>query len=99
MAKSVTDFVKLNVPDGMGPKLQELSIDEITEIGIYDSLSINNRKELLSKKVRRVFCDSPVTVRIFLQNPLHVSIAVKNIRVVCSYKGESNEEKTYTQTP
>lgn len=100
MAKSVTDFVKLHKPSApMGEKLQELSIDEITEIGIYDALSINARKELLSKKTRKVFCNTPVTMRVVLQNPLHVAIAVKNIRVVCSYTGESQNVTTYTQTP
>tara|TARA_B110001450_G_scaffold131931_1_gene124003 strand:- start:220 stop:498 length:279 start_codon:yes stop_codon:yes gene_type:complete len=67
----------------MGQKLSELSIDEITEVGIYDSLSIGERKELLSKKQRRVFINSPITLRIFLQNPLHIPIAVKNIKVIC----------------
>ena len=66
----------------MGQKLSELSIDEITEVGIYDSLSIGERKELLSKKQRRVFINAPITLRIFLQNPLHIPIAVKNIKVI-----------------
>jgi nucleotidyltransferase/DNA polymerase involved in DNA repair len=63
--------------------LSELSIDEITEVGIYDSLSISERKELLSKKQRRVFINTPITLRIFLKNPLHISIGLKNIKVVC----------------
>ena len=67
----------------MGQKLSELSIDEITEVGIYDSLSISERKELLSKKQRRVFINAPITLRIFLKNPLHISIGLKNIKVIC----------------
>ena len=43
MAKSITDYIKtqtdINDPE-MGQKLSELSIDEITEVGIYDSLSM-----------------------------------------------------------
>jgi hypothetical protein len=53
MGKSITDYIKtqadINDPQ-MGLKLSELSIDEITELGIYDSLSVGERKELLGKK-------------------------------------------------
>lgn len=53
MAKSITDFIKTEIDNNnksIGVKLSELSIDEITEVGIYDSLSIGERKELISKK-------------------------------------------------
>jgi hypothetical protein len=80
MAKSVCDFIKA---DGVTSKLNEMSIDEITELAIYDCPSKMARKELLAKKLRKVHVNTPVTVRFILKNPLNVGLHVKNITLVC----------------
>jgi hypothetical protein len=70
----------------MPDKLQELSVDEITEYAIYDCASRVARRELLGKKQRRVFCGTAVTLRIVFKNPLSVVLDIKNIKVACSYE-------------
>jgi hypothetical protein len=81
MAKSVTDFIK--TVDGMPEKLQELSVDEITEYAIYDSPSRVARRELIGKKQRRVYVGTPITLRIVFKNPLSVHLDIKNIKIAC----------------
>ena len=56
MGKSVTDFIKTK-PDlaEKSKQLSELSIEEITEFAVYDATSRQTRRELLGKKLRKVF--------------------------------------------
>jgi hypothetical protein len=89
MAKSVTDFIKTQ--RDMPEKLQELSVDEITEYAIYDCGSRVARRELIGKKQRRVYVGTPITLRIVFKNPLSVALDIKNIKIACE------EEQGYTQ--
>jgi hypothetical protein len=93
MAKSVTDYAKatsisenLQLPD----KMYELSIDEITELAIYDAPTRLARKELIAKKVRRVHIGTSITIRILLKNTLSVLIDIKNIKAECKSEGGSS---------
>mmetsp|Transcript_41884 Transcript_41884/g.64103 ORF Transcript_41884/g.64103 Transcript_41884/m.64103 type:complete len:89 (-) Transcript_41884:1571-1837(-) len=84
MAKNVCDFIKDQADIQPPSKIQELSLDEITEVGIYDAVSKQQRKELLAKKTRRVFKGSKITLRMLFKNTLNVELSVKNIRIICS---------------
>lgn len=91
LAKNICDYIRnekntwviqgndiATFPD----KLGELSIDEITELAIYDSTSSQVRKELVEKKVRRVYVDSFLVVRILFKNTFpSIALDVKNIRL------------------
>ena len=86
MAKSVTDYAKsLSISDNLNlhEKLYELSIDEITEVAIYDAQTRLARIDLIAKKTRRVHIGSPITIRIMMKNTLAVAIDIKNIKAVC----------------
>ena len=79
MGKNLCDYIKAqkmekrrDAPD----KLFELGIDEITEFAIYDSSSRQIRKELLSKKVRKVYCGTAITLKVLLKNILSVSVDI-----------------------
>lgn len=71
-----------------------MSIDEISELAIYDSNSIQARKELMRKKIRTVFLNTPITIRITFKNQLSSSfLDLKNIKVCCKYlNGELKSE-------
>ena len=105
MAKGVCDHIRDQRLSGDSPhlaeKLGELSVDEITDFGIYDAPSRQARKELNAKKSRRTFCNTPITLRIVLRNTLSVGLDIENIKVVCGFKsGEGDEtidkDKMYT---
>ena len=88
MGKSVCDYVKAykaeSGQDAIPDRLGELNVDEITEFAIYDATSMQNRKELVQKKTRIVFVNTPITIRLMLKNTLtSTKIDVKNIRIVC----------------
>jgi hypothetical protein len=97
MGKSVCDFTRSLKLAGDGEKLQELTIDEITEFAIYDSPCKVERKDLISKKQRRVFQGTPISLRVVLRNTLGVALDIKNIKVVCQFQGAPEDETTYTQ--
>ena len=105
MAKSVCDHIrgeKAQSHSALSDKLHELSVDEITEFAVYDCTSKRSRKELLAKKSRRVYCNTPITLRIVLRNTLSVSLDIKNIKVVCSFQSadgakSADEDGMYTQ--
>ena len=71
--------------------MAELSIDEISEFGLYDSESRVKRKELLKKKARKVHKGTPITVRLSMKNILGTSLMVKNVRLVCRLAGEDGD--------
>jgi len=100
MAKNICDHIKeQNLQKGLPTsKLAELSIDEITEVGIYDSLSRQKRKELLSKKTRKVYRNSPITLRLLLKNTLNVTLAMKNIIVLYTLEQDKNDPLNLSQT-
>lgn len=110
MGKSVCDYVKAykaehgrdEVPDRLG----ELNVDEITEFAIYDATSMQGRKELVQKKTRIVFVNTPITIRLMLKNTLtSTKIDVNNIKIICKFsssEGENaaaNESDLYFQEP
>ena len=110
MAKSVCDYVKAHkaesgreeIPDRLG----ELNVDEITEFAIYDASSMQGRKELVQKKTRIVFVNTPITIRLMLKNTLtSTKIDVKNIKIVCKFNSNDAEaeaadpQQLYFQEP
>jgi len=105
MAKSVCDHIRGEKAQGhstLSDKLHELSVDEITEFAVYDCTSKLSRKELLAKKSRKVYCNTPITLRIVLRNTLSVGLDIKNIKVVCSFQSvdgakSTDEDGMYTQ--
>lgn len=77
LGKAVTDYVKtqpLIKTDPDSKPLSEFSIDEITEFAIYDATSRQTRRELLSKKTRKVFCNTPITLMVAFKNELGMSL-------------------------
>jgi hypothetical protein len=76
----------------MPEKLQELSVDEITEYAIYDCSSRVARREQLAKKQRRVFVGTPITLKVVFKNPLGVSLDISNIKVACEESGGYQQE-------
>jgi len=69
-------------------------VDEITEFAIYDCTSKQARKELNAKKERKVFCNTPITLRIVLRNTLSVGLDIENIKVVCGFKSGDDDKTT-----
>jgi hypothetical protein len=98
LAKQVCDFIKAQ---GGPPKLAELSIEEISEFGIYDSPSKLQRKELLAKKTRRVLVGSEIFMRLVLKNTLSTSVTLKQIRLGFSLKKDDQtlSDSGATQVP
>ena len=77
MGKNITDFIKTQpvvAKDATTKPLSELSIDEITEFAIYDATSRQGRRELLAKKLRRVYSNTPITVKVVFKNELGMSM-------------------------
>lgn len=109
MAKSLCDHIRDEKASGKSPQLSDnlavLSVDEITEFAVYDCTSKQARKELNAKKSRKVFCNTPITLRIMLRNTLSVGLDIENIRLVCKFSGgegdaAGNDDSTkYSQEP
>ena len=96
MGKNICDYVKAyktektlkDIPD----KLGELNVDEIMEFGIYDATSMQGRKELVQKRARIVFVNTPITIRLMLKNTLtSTNIDVKNIKIICKFTPKEGE--------
>jgi len=84
LGKSVTDYIK-TVPAlaEKSKQLSELSIEEITEFAVYDATSRQTRRELLGKKLRKVYKGTPITVKLVFKNDLYLQLNLENIRLVC----------------
>lgn len=98
MAKSVCDYAKAHKADNrqedIPDRLGELNVDEITEFAIYDASSMQGRKELVQKKTRIVFVNTPITIRLMLKNTLtSTKIDVKNIKIVCKFNTDEGEQQ------
>ena len=77
MGKAITDYIKTQPVMKQNPSskpLSEFSIDEITEFAIYDATSRQSRRELLGKKTRKVYCGSPISVKVTFKNDLGMSL-------------------------
>ena len=77
MGKNITDYIKTQPVLERHPDckpLSELSIDEITEFSICDATSREGRRELLAKKLRRVYSNTPITVKVVFKNELGMSM-------------------------
>lgn len=98
MAKNLCDHVKLN--KFQDPQIKDelgiLSVDEIFELAIYDATSIQARKELTRKKVRTVFANTPITVRVMFKNTLSSTfLDLKNITIKCKHSLQSEDSNLY----
>mmetsp|Transcript_3545 Transcript_3545/g.6038 ORF Transcript_3545/g.6038 Transcript_3545/m.6038 type:complete len:138 (+) Transcript_3545:790-1203(+) len=82
LAKQVTDHIKQAVPGT--PQLGEMSIDEISELGICDVKSRQQRIDLLKKKPRKVHLGQIITLRIILKNTLSTNITLRNMNLICT---------------
>jgi len=84
LGKSVTDYIKTfpALAENSRP-LSELSIEEITEFAVYDATSRQTRRELLGKKLRKVYSGTPITVKVVIKNDLFLQLNLMNIRLVC----------------
>lgn len=88
MGKGVTDYVKTRPCVQADPSckpLAELSIDEITEFAVYDATSRPARRELLTKKLRRVYANTSISLKVAFKNELGMSMHLQNIRLKCKY--------------
>ena len=47
------------------------------------------------KKVRKVFCDEPITLRFEMKNPLMTEVIMEGVRVVGRYEGSEENEDCY----
>lgn len=88
LAKQVCDFTKEKIQNS---KISELSIEDISEVGIYDAPTRSLRKDLLRKKTRRIFVGTQVFLKVVLRNKLSTSLSLRNIKLVCQVSGEGNE--------
>lgn len=85
MGKAITDHIKPSKVGTSSKILSELSIDEITEFAVYDATSRQTRREALSKKLRRVHCNSAITVKLAFKNQLGMNMQLQNIQLKCRY--------------
>ena len=69
MGKSITDYIKAQ-GEGLPKQLSELHFDEIQEFAVYDCTSRQNRREILGKRVRKVFVDEPICLKLVFKNDL-----------------------------
>jgi len=73
LGKSITDHIKV-IGEGLPKQLSELHFDEIQEFAVYDCTSRQNRREILAKRVRKVFIDEPICVKMVFKNNLGLSM-------------------------
>ena len=82
MGKSITDYIKAQ-GEGLPKQLSELHFDEIQEFAVYDCTSRQNRREILGKRVRKVYVDEPICLKLVFKNDLGLSMHLQNIRAIC----------------
>lgn len=68
MAKQLSDTVRADT--SVDPKMADYTIDEITELAIYDAENSQARRELVHKKVRKVHAGTELVVKLVLKNLL-----------------------------
>lgn len=100
MAKNLTDCVRESEGEHIPKKMADLSIDEITELAIYDAQTAQQRRELVQKKTRKVYLGSEMQVRLVMRNPLKsIPLDVQEIKIDCRYKDSDSGEDAVVQEP
>jgi len=76
----------------------EQSMDDLTEFSIYEAEHLNEKRGIVNKKNRKVFCNRPISVKVLMRNPLLTDISIGKIRLHCYYtsdKTDSTEKSSF----
>lgn len=67
--------------------------DEINEFAIFDCTSRARKRELTVKKSRKAYVGESIIVKLLMKNPLMADIFINNIKLVCRFEDQKEEEK------
>lgn len=80
---------KRRAPDlEVNPDECQFNGEEINEFAIYDCSNRAKKRDLTIKKVRKVFANETITLKILMKNPLMTDIYINNIRLHCRYEDQ-----------
>jgi len=70
----------------INPEACQFNDEEINEFAIFDCGSRARKRDITIKKVRKSFCNEPITFKLLMRNPLMADLYLSNIKLVCRYE-------------
>ena len=89
MAKYLFEFMneeRRKEENEIHPDLCQFNGEEINEFTIYDCTNRARKRDLTIKKMRKVFVNEVLTVKLLVKNPLMADININNIKLICRYE-------------
>jgi hypothetical protein len=77
--KKLTKFMKVKHSTTLKEPAYTTSLDQLTEFGIQDAVSIDERVAITHKKERKVFQNRPITLRMLMRNPLATDVSISKV--------------------